>query len=100
MNYYFKTFWRCPKKYTTIIGGILLMIPPGAIGIIGTMSVYYMSYCQKMFGSKLARYPNTIYLLTTVYLFISLAGIIAGILKNKINFTLKKMSFVGSSILR
>lgn len=100
MNYYLKSFLQCPKKYTSIIGGILVMIPPGAIGIIGTMSVYYMSYCQTVFESKLARYPNTIYLLTTVFLLISIAGIIAGILKNKINFTLKQMAFVGSTIIR
>lgn len=54
----------CPKKYTTVIGGTLMMFTLGSISSLATMSPYYMSYLREYDELKAVRYSQTIWLQT------------------------------------
>ena len=100
MNHFLKRFIECPKKYLTLLSGLVYFIPLGSIGVTGTASPYYMSYIQSKTGSDLARYPNTIYLLTLQLTASAISSVSFGILMNKFHLPLKRMAFVGPVLLR
>lgn len=95
-----KEFFEHPKKYLTLLGGLICYITVGSQSLISTTSPYYMSYLRMKTGSELARYSNTIYLSNLLRLTQALSAIISGSLMSKFKFSLKQMSFVGGIILR
>ncbi len=94
------TFLVTPKKYLTILGGLVYFISLGSIGITSTATPYYMSYLRNRTDSVQARYPNTIYLLTIQMVTQAIAATISGSLMSRLKFSLKQLAFVGSLFLR
>ncbi len=100
MNNVISTFLATPKKYLTILGGLVYFISLGSIGITSTATPYYMSYLRNRTDSVQARYPNTIYLLTIQMVTQAIAATISGSLMSRLKFSLKQLAFVGSLFLR
>ena len=53
-----------PKKYTTLLGGVIMMFCLGSISTLATMSPYYMSFLREYNDLKHVRYSQTIWLQT------------------------------------
>ena len=95
---YLNTFLACPKKYLTLLGGLIYFIGLGTLSAGSVTTPYYLSYLQNRAGSKSARYPNTLYLGTVLFIVNSISATMFGLLKNKFGYSYKQMSFVGSLI--
>ncbi len=95
-----QTCLKCPKKYITLIGGLICYISLGSQSITSTTSPYYLSYLQvRTNSSEMARYSNTIYISNLLRLTQALSAIIFGSLITKYKFTLKQMSFCGGIVI-
>lgn len=100
MSQFLVLFKESPKKYLTLLSGLIYLIPAGSIGVTGTASPYYMSYLQNKTHSGLARYPNTIYLLTLQLVFNACGAVMVGLIMTKLKISLKRMAFVGPILIR
>jgi hypothetical protein len=88
-------FLKCPKKYLTLLGCVLVNIGMCIKPLNSSNAPYYLSYLQIKSNSSLARYPNITYNSNSEMVVISLTAIIAGLLKNKFSFSFKQMYYVG-----
>ena len=86
---------KCPKKYLTLIGGLIIFVGINASPVGSSNAPYYLSYMQDRANSTSARYANTVYSSNFVMVFNALSAIISGLLKNKYKFSFKQMHFFG-----
>lgn len=100
-NYFISSYYSflaCPRKYLTVLGGLICFTSIGSMSVGAVTTPYYLSYLQNIAGSKAARYANTLYYGTFTMIFNAIAAIVFGLLKKKLGYTLKQMLFVGSLI--
>lgn len=95
----FQKYINQPKKYFTLIGSLLFFIQCGTIALTASASPYYMSYLHIMLHSKIARYPNTIYILAIQLISLALGGAIVGVLINLYNIKAKLIGTIGSLVI-
>ena len=82
---HFSNFKKTPKKYTTLLGGSLLLCSLGTIGLVGNMSPYYCSYLREKTNLKSVRYSNVVYLQTLQSFCIGISASFGGFIKYKYN---------------
>lgn len=87
-----------PKKYSTLLGSVFLMISLGAIGSLANIAPYLISYLREERNQKHLRYSKSIYIHTTQIVSLSLASIVGGFL-NRRNVSLKILAAIGSLII-
>ncbi len=84
-----------PHKYITLLGGMCIMSSLGVLNTIGSLSPYYISYLRIYKEENSVRYSKTIYILTVQSMFVALAAIFSGILRNRFFISLKIISCLG-----
>ena len=73
-----------PKKYTSIIGGVLMTFCLGSISTLSSMAVYYMSYLREYDSLNSVRYSETIWLITLLTIFVSISALASDLVKKKL----------------
>lgn len=89
-----------PKKYTTLVGAMCLMVSLGIVHSLAALSPYYMSYLREYKGDDNVRYSQTIYISSVQNIFIALASVFSGFLKNQFMVNLKVITGTGAFLLR
>lgn len=88
-----------PKKYSTVLGGLLVLFAINTHPVGSSNAPYYLSYMQQnqkhSNNGIQARYANTIYSSNFCMVVNALTAIASGLLKNKYNFSFKQMHYVG-----
>jgi MFS family permease len=89
-----------PKKYTSIIGGVLMTFCLGSISTLSSMAVYYMSYLREYDSLNSVRYSETIWLITLLTIFVSISALASDLVKKKFKFlTSKQFAILGSLLM-
>lgn len=91
-------FKRTPKKYTTVIGGSLLLCSIGTIGIIGSMSPYYMSYLRIHNQDNSIKYSLANYLNFIQSACLASSATVGGLVKYRYKIRVKKLAVVGAML--
>ena len=89
-----------PKKYSTLVGGSILMLSLGSIGTFGNIAPYFISYLRENKSHDHVRYSQTIYVHTTQIIALSVSAFMVSILKDRFQFSPKQAAFVGTIFLR
>ena len=89
-----------PKKYSTLLGGSILMFSLGSIGTFGNIAPYFISYLRENKFHDDVRYSQTIYVHTTQIIALSVSAFLVSILKDRFKFSTKQAAFVGTIFLR
>lgn len=87
-----------PEKYSTVIGGVLVLFAINTHPVGSSNAPYYLSYMQRYAKSPTgidARYADTIYSTNFCMVVYAVTAIVSGLLKNKYNFSFKQMHYVG-----
>lgn len=86
-----------PKKYRTVLGGLLVLFAINTHPVGSSNAPYYLSYMQQnqKHNGIAARYANTVYSSNFCMVVNALTAIASGLLKNKYNFSFKQMHYVG-----
>jgi len=98
INELFGDFKKTPKKYTTILGGSLLLCSLGTIGLVGSMSPYYMSYLREKAHQTNVRYSQAIYLQALQSFCIGISATLGGFIKYKYNASVKLLAVAGACL--
>ena len=91
---------RYPKKWLTLAGGLIFFIFFGCLSLTSITSPYYMSYLQLRVNSEFARYPNTIYVLSTQLCMCAISAVTLGIIMNRFKIKIKYPAALGTLLVR
>ena len=87
-----------PKKYSTLLGSVFLMVSLGAIGSLANIAPYLISYLREEKKQTHLRYSKSIYIHSTQIVALSIASVIGGVL-NRRKFSLKILAAIGAFII-
>ena len=87
------------RKYSTLLGGILIHISLASSHTFGNMSPYIISYLRSYDGFDI-RYSNSMWLYTWLGVASSFSTIIGGFLTVKLKLSMKLVTFLGCFLIR
>ena len=87
------------KKWTTLIGSVLIHITLGSLVTFGNLSPYLTSYLREQTGSSI-RYSNVIWIFAANSILFGVTSILIGIIIAKFKLNLKLIIFIGCLIMR
>jgi hypothetical protein len=82
------------KKWSTLIGGVLIHLPLGAYYTFGNMNPYVASYLREYDGLDI-RYSDVIWILSISSLTTSLTAIFVNFIRSKLKLSLKIIALLG-----
>jgi fumarate reductase subunit C len=88
------------KKWSTLIGGVLIHLPLGAFYTFGNMCPYVASYLREYDGFDTIRYSDIVWILSVTSLATSISAIFVNFLQNKLKLSLKIIALIGCLLNR
>jgi len=82
------------KKWSTLIGGILIHLSLGSFYTFGNLSPYLTSYLREITGSSV-RYSNSNWIYSSVSICISISSVLTGLFISRFRPKLKLVIFIG-----
>jgi MFS family permease len=86
------------KKWSTLIGGILVHLSLGSFDTFGNLSPYLTSYLREMTGSSV-RYSNSNWILSTVSISMAISTVLTSLIVSRFKPGLKKVILIGCIIM-
>ena len=100
MNNLLRDFKAYPKRYTTLLGSVFVMTAIGAIGSLANISPYLISYLRERADQTSLRYSQTLYIHTVQILALSMASLLAGLLRSRLGLSLKQLTIIGLVLIK
>lgn len=87
------------KKWSTLVGGVLIHLALGSFYTFGNMSPYLTSYLREYDGIDV-RYSQSIWIYTALGISLSSSTIICGILNSNLGVNTRLLVFLGCVLMR
>lgn len=91
--------FTCYKKWTTLIGGILIHLSLGSFYTFGNFTPYLTSYLREITGVD-TTYTNTNWIYSTIAISMALSSVFVGLFISKFRPNLKITILIGCLIMR
>lgn len=86
------------KKWSTLIGGIIVHLSLGSLDTFGNLTPYLTSYLREIAGSSV-RYSNSNWILSTVSIAMAISTVLTGLFITRFKPKLKILIVIGSFIM-
>lgn len=87
------------KKWSTLIGGILIHLSLGSFYTFGNLSPYMTSYLREIVGSKV-RYSDSNWIFSTLSIAMSISSVLVGLFISRFRPSIKLIIFIGCIVMR
>lgn len=87
------------KKWSTLLGGVLINLALGSSYTFGNMSPYFTSYLREYDGLDV-RYSQSVWILSILGISSSTASILSGMLNSYCKINVKLTIFIGCLLMR
>ena len=87
------------KKWSTLLGGVIIHLSLGSFYTFGNFSPYLTSYLREMTGSNV-RYSTSNWILTSLSVSLSLSSALTGFFCSKFRPKLTRLIFLGCVLMR
>ena len=87
------------KKWSTLIGGVLIHLSLGSFETFGNFTPYLTSYLREITGSS-CRYSNSIWIFSSVSIAMITSAVVTGLFVSRFRPNLKLVIFIGCLFMR